>query len=86
MRKDHCCICKFKPDHSHKNGEDSIFDSKGNSINITLCYTHSVELFKTGQKAFLLRHKNSFSEKIGSENHLELVDYMSGEDRERSWY
>ena len=86
MKDNRCFICKFKQEETLKAKDDLIYDAKGNSMTIPLCYNHSVELFKTGQKSFLTKHKNIFSGNFGLENDMQLVNYFSTNRKERSWY
>ncbi len=86
MKDNRCFICKFKQEETLKSKDDLIYDAKGNSMTIPLCYNHSVELFKTGQKSFLTKHKNIFSGNFGLENDMQLVNYFSTNRKERSWY
>ena len=71
MKDNRCFICKFKQENIPKTNDDLIYDAKGNSMVVPLCYGHSVELFKTGQKSFL---------------NLELVNYFNPSAKDRSWY
>ena len=86
MKDNRCFICKFKQDNTPKAADDLIYDAKGQTMTLPLCYGHSVELFKSGQKNFLTKHKNIFSGSFGIENDMELVNYISGGKKERSWY
>lgn len=86
MKDNRCFICKFKEDQKLKTSDDTIYDPSGNSMTLPLCYGHSVELFKSGQKAFVSKHKNIFSGHLGVETDLQLVNYFSPPRRERSWF
>lgn len=70
MKKDtKCIICKHKDlPVSSKYSHEMIFDDKGNSVDITLCHGHSVDLFKSGQKNFLLKHHDILHSIISSED------------------
>jgi hypothetical protein len=59
MKDDLCPICKF---HGRlKKGDSSgIIFQKGRDIRLSICYVHSVELFRKGQMEFLLNHKDVF--------------------------
>ena len=66
-----CTICKHYGDATHEPGKlerSVIFDEVGTPIPILLCRKHSVELFKKGQKNFLIRH------------HKILVDIISSDE------
>ncbi|MFP5386559.1 MAG: hypothetical protein ACLGHN_10800 [Bacteriovoracia bacterium] len=86
MKDNRCFICKFKEDYKPKTNDDVIYDARGNSMTLPLCYGHSVELFKTGQKSFINKHRFIFSGHFGVESDLELVNYFSPARRERSWF
>ena len=86
MKDNRCFICKFKQDSTLKSHDDMIYDAKGNQMALPLCYNHSVELFKTGQKSFLTKHRNIFDGNFGAENDMELVRYFDTNRKDRSWY
>lgn len=86
MKDNRCFICKFKQDYSPKTNDDLIYDARGNTMTIPLCYGHSVELFKFGQKSFLNKHKHIFNGNFGLENDMELMTYFNTGKKERSWY
>lgn len=54
-----CTICKHYGNETPK-GENpetaKLFDDNGEAVPVQLCRTHSVQLFKLGQKSFLLAH------------------------------
>lgn len=59
MEKKHfCVICKYNGIFHFENSLDraQLYDSDGGHITITLCKSHAVDLFKRGQKKFLLSH------------------------------
>jgi hypothetical protein len=86
MKDNRCFICKYKQEDTEKVSEDLIYDAKGHSQALPLCYTHSVELYKTGQKNFLNKHRNIFIGNLGLENDLDLIEYFNVNRKERSWY
>lgn len=86
MKDNRCFICKYKQSNAQKASDDLIYDAKGNSTTLPLCYTHSVELFKTGQKSFLTKHKSIFTGNFGLENDLDLIEYFDTERKEKAWY
>ena len=70
-RKQYCVICKHYGIHTEPETEldrANLYDEDGMSLTILLCRKHSVQLFKMGQKMFLLNHY-----KI-------LVDLMDSDD------
>lgn len=86
MKDNRCFICKFRQDFTPKASDDLIYDARGNTKAIPLCYGHSVELFKHGQKSFLNKHQHIFSGSFGMENDLELINYFNTDKKSRSWY
>ena len=86
MKDNRCFICKFKQDNTLKVNDDLIYDAKGNSVTLPLCHNHSVELFKSGQKTFLTKHKSIFSGSFGLENDMDLIEYFNTNRKDRSWY
>lgn len=64
-----CTICKhYGKKTEGKLERAQLFDEVGTPITIQLCRKHSVELFKSGQKQFLLHH------------HKILVDIISSDE------
>jgi hypothetical protein len=67
-----CTICKHlgKSSHSHENldmgylynGQNTVFPVK-----VHLCRSHSVELFKRGQKRFLLNYRSIINDVVNSD-------------------
>lgn len=86
MKDTRCFICKYRQDDTESVKDDLIYDAKGHSVALPLCYNHSVELFKTGQKTFLTKHKNIFTGNFGLENDMDLIEYFNTNRKERSWY
>ena len=59
MSDQQCTICKHygeKTDITHKLEREQVFDEVGTPVSIQLCRNHGVELFKSGQKKFLINH------------------------------
>lgn len=78
-KKRECTICKHygkptvKPEELERT---SLFDEAGNSIPVKLCRTHSVQLFQSGQKKFLISHYKILTDLIDSDEpkFLELLE------------
>lgn len=81
--KDHrCLVCKYLGDHSEKNlSRDKIYRERGQDIVIPLCYSHSWELFRMGQKKFLNQYKSNFMAFFGTETESALINYIKGEEQ-----
>jgi hypothetical protein len=88
MSDQRCLICKYMGDHAHKSlSRDRIFkDGSGAVISIQLCYTHSWELFRFGQKKFLLSYRPYFEGFYGTEADAELIDFIQNDKNfKKSW-
>jgi len=67
-KKSECTICKhYGQRTSGKLERSQLFDEVGTPININLCRNHAVELFKAGQKKFLLNHYKILVDIISSD-------------------
>jgi hypothetical protein len=67
-----CTICKHygietPPDKQGELEKTNVFDESGTPVPILLCKKHSVELFKMGQKKFLLSHYKILIDLVGSD-------------------
>jgi hypothetical protein len=83
MKDVRCFICKFCELETVKTNDDILYDGKGQARSLPLCYGHSVEFFKSGQKAFIRKYRQIFMGKYGVESDMELVDYFTSEERNR---
>ena len=82
MSDHRCLVCKYLGDHSHKElSKDRIFRERGSDILVPLCYHHSWELFRNGQKKFLSKYRDNFMQFFGTETESELIDYVRGSGR-----
>ena len=65
-----CVICKHygeETSNTHQLEKTQIFDEIGNPLMILLCRSHAVELFKMGQRKFLLGHYKILVDIISSD-------------------
>ncbi|MBD66813.1 MAG: hypothetical protein CME62_16540 [Halobacteriovoraceae bacterium] len=63
-----CTICKHLGHKTQGSLERAqLFDEVGTPISIYLCRAHSVELFRSGQKKFLLSHYKILVDVISSD-------------------
>ena len=74
-----CVICRHygqEEDDSNKYEMASIFDKNGKEVRIQLCSVHAVELFKNGQKKFLMGHYKILLEVMDSNDtdFLEILE------------
>ena len=77
MKDNRCFICKFNQEETLKVNDDVIYDNRGNARSVPLCYSHSVELFKSGQNCFVVRYRELFDGKFGSEKDADLIYYFT---------
>lgn len=85
MRDNRCFICKFLQKEVLKDKDDVLYDGKGNTMSLPLCYSHSVEFYKIGQSNFLLKHRNIFIGSYGYENDSDILDFFPGHKKDRAW-
>ncbi|MFP5459274.1 MAG: hypothetical protein ACLGG7_11125 [Bacteriovoracia bacterium] len=79
MSDQRCLICKYLGDHAHKTlSKDKIFRERGTDLVVPLCYTHSWELFRSGQRSFLAKYRHNFMQFYGTETESELIDFIKG--------
>ncbi|MAZ49210.1 MAG: hypothetical protein CME65_11665 [Halobacteriovoraceae bacterium] len=74
-----CTICKHYGKKSPDENElerATIFDEVGTAVPIILCRPHSVELFKSGQKKFMVNHYKILVDLISSDEtkFLEILE------------
>lgn len=69
-KKRECTICKHYG-RKTPDGDDlertQVYDETGTPVPIKLCKAHGVELFKKGQKNFLLSHYKILIDLVGSD-------------------
>lgn len=78
-KKRECTICKH---YGRKTPDDGmlertqVYDETGSPVPIMLCKAHSVELFKKGQKKFLLSHYKILVDLVASDEpkFLEILE------------
>jgi len=63
MKSNKCVACKSLGKNRDGLVENVIWGKKNKCLSITLCYIHSLELFKTGQVRFLEIYKGSVETK-----------------------
>jgi hypothetical protein len=77
MSKD-CTICKHygEATSNPKTLERAqLFDESGTPLNIHLCRKHAVELFKNGQRKFLVEHYKILVDIISSDE-MKFIDIL----------
>lgn len=90
MKDKRCFVCKYmqKQTLSSSSGMNNIYDSLGQTVNIPLCYSHSIELFKHGQVNFIAKYEDNFKGHYGFENDQSYIDHFN-ETRKRflgNWF
>lgn len=63
MRKKLCEACKTRGKYNPGDYLDAIYHTHGAPTYLRLCYGHSVELFKFGQKSFLAKYETYIPER-----------------------
>lgn len=84
MSEKECTICKHygeRTDAPGKLEKEQIFDEVGTPVNILLCRKHSVELFRNGQKKFLIKHYKILVDIISSDE-VKFLDILERTVRE----
>lgn len=83
-----CTVCKhygLETGQPEKLEQTKLFDEGDRVVTVLLCRKHSVDLFKQGQKKFLLEHYQILNEVINSDEpkFIELLEktYRSNMDR-----
>ena len=69
-KKRECTICKhsgLETPNSEELETSSLYEDDGTPIKILLCRKHAVQLFKLGQKSFLLAHYRILVDLIDSD-------------------
>jgi len=79
-KKIQCTICKHygnKTPEGEELEKTQVYDETGTPVPIRLCRSHSVELFKMGQKKFLLHHYRILVELIDSDEpkFISILEY-----------
>jgi len=74
-----CTICKHygeETDTTHELDRQELFDEVGTPVSILLCQNHAVELFKSGQRRFLVSHYKILIDIISSDEvkFLEILE------------
>jgi hypothetical protein len=87
MKDSRCVICKYIGDNKQKElTKEKIYRNSGKDIPLQLCYSHSWELFRVGQRKFLEMYKENFMQFFGTETEKELINYVKGDNSQfGSW-
>ena len=84
MSDKQCTICKHYGEETPQQDEldrQVIFDEVGTPVPINLCHTHSVDLFKNGQRRFLIKHYKILVDIISSDE-VKFLDILEKTVRE----
>lgn len=77
-----CMVCKYLGDHASKElVKDHIYRDKGPHLIVSLCYHHSWELFRMGQRKFLNQYRENFMQVFGTETEEELINHLKGNNK-----
>lgn len=75
MKDKRCFICKYHGISNTQTSRESIFRSNKN-LSILLCYTHSIELFKSGQTKFMAKYKPDFAQFTSADDDQAIINYF----------
>jgi hypothetical protein len=82
MQDQRCLICKYLGDHNHKDlSKDRIYRDRGADLLVPLCYLHSWELYRSGQRKFLSKYSPNFMQFFGTETEADLINYVKGSSK-----
>lgn len=73
-----CTICKHYGEPTDDTCElerEQIFDEIGTAVHVMLCRKHSVDLFKIGQRRFLVKHYKILVDIISSDE-VKFLDIL----------
>lgn len=74
MSEQLCLVCKYLGDHSNKVlSKDRIYRNNETDLVVPLCYTHSWELFRNGQRKFIEKYRHNFMQFFGTESKSEFL-------------
>lgn len=77
MKDKRCFICKYKGHTNTETYVNEIYEPRGRSLIIPLCYNHTIDLFKIGQTNFIVKHRPNFSDYFGFENDELTLRYFA---------
>lgn len=77
MKDKRCFICKYQGKIELDTYANEIYGQRDKNLSILLCYTHSIELFKTGQIKFMAKYKPNFSQFYGVENDQAALNFFA---------
>lgn len=78
MSDKECTICKHYGEKTYNSREldrQMIFDEVGTPVPINLCKRHAVELFKNGQRRFLVQHYKILVDIVSSDE-IKFLDIL----------
>jgi hypothetical protein len=74
MKEKNCLVCKHNGFIRAADEKDILYQENGNPFFVDLCYAHSVEFFKLGQRRFVNRYRYS------------LTRFLDYERSEKGWF
>jgi hypothetical protein len=85
MKKHRCLVCKYQGNHQFESVHvNTLFKRGGVPVEFHLCYSHSVEFFKSGQCSFFTKHKTKFDGQFGSDEDQKVMDFIKETETEKS--
>lgn len=77
MKDKDCFICGSQANTQRETFQNKLYSPRGKGLTISLCYNHSIELFKMGQATFMLKYKWNFTNFYGFEEDRPSINYYS---------
>jgi hypothetical protein len=77
MKEKECFICGSQVQTKSEIYQNKIYSPRGKALTISLCYGHSIELFKMGQATFMMKHKWIFTNFYGFDEDMPAINYFS---------
>jgi hypothetical protein len=77
MKDKRCFICKYQGKMNVDTSSNELYGQRDKTLSILLCYTHSVELFKTGQTNFMQKYRPNFIGFYGMEDDKNAMNFFN---------
>ena len=85
MKDKRCLICKCRKKNNNQTFPNMIFNKQGHSGTFYLCYSHSVDYFKFGQRFFFEKYEEFFNQSrlAASEADHAILDFLKNPEKEK---
>jgi hypothetical protein len=81
MKDTRCFLCKYSGFDELNTAVNLLYTRRGKALNINLCFTHGLELFKMGQTNFALKYGNHFKGRYGLSEEDDIIEVFTGKDK-----